>query len=120
MERKEKEMAETKTKRRVLVITAKDGSKWAIAGEVIAHNRALFYAKDDPDTTYKDEFEFTMTARHEMTDWAGNNMNFEDVKEFVRPYSPAPKVDLDAAWSDGFEEAEISAEIDLPVPEGIQ
>jgi RimJ/RimL family protein N-acetyltransferase len=103
------------TSKRCVIFDAKDGSRWAVAGEVIAHNRASYYAEDDPETTYEAEFEHTITDRYELIDWLGNNMNAEDVVDYavcVRPARPlgfcdvfgddetnAFAVDAEPAWN---------------------
>src|SRR5271154_2730554 len=63
-----------------LLFTSEDtGEQWALPKEVVAHNRALYYAKKDPETTYKEEFDFIMEDDYEAKDWFRNNMNPEDV-----------------------------------------
>jgi hypothetical protein len=55
------------------------GEQWALPKEVVAHNRALYYSKKDPDTTYKEEFDYVMRDDYEAIDWFRNNMDPEDV-----------------------------------------
>jgi hypothetical protein len=80
-------------------LTLSDGSVWAIDGHVVAHNRATYYAEKDPDTTYEDEYKFTMGDEFELTDWASNNMNWDDVKHTARQVKPAPLLDWEEEWA---------------------
>jgi hypothetical protein len=56
-----------------------DGHTWIFPASAVADNRAKYYAENDPDTTYAEEFEFTMSDNFELRDWFLNNMNFSDV-----------------------------------------
>jgi hypothetical protein len=51
------------------------GYVWVVPLEVIADNRATYYAEDG----YNEEFNFTMNDGYEALDWFLNNMNFSDV-----------------------------------------
>ena len=69
-----------------LVVTFSDNLRWKIPIEFIAKSRAAYYAKldserdgDDYDEVYKLELDFTLSDEFELTDWASNNMNWEDV-----------------------------------------
>ena len=55
-----------------------DGYKWAVKAEVVADNRAKYYADKDKDTTYQAEFDAAMSDDDELIDWMVNNMNFAD------------------------------------------
>lgn len=59
-----------------------DGSIYGYPLERIAHDRATYYAKNDPKTTYEREFEFVMEDDYEGIDWLQNNMNPKD-EDFV-------------------------------------
>jgi hypothetical protein len=63
---------------KVLKITD-SGFIWEVPGEAIAKNRATYYAARDKDTTYDDEFGFTMENDYELRDWFLNNMDWSDV-----------------------------------------
>lgn len=95
----------------MFVFSAQDGSQWAFAGEVVAANRATYYAKDDPDTTYQAEFDYALNDKYELHDWLGNNMNFEDFAKYVRPYKPAPPINLEKAWQS---EESTCTQMDVP------
>lgn len=55
------------------------GETWALPKEVVARDRAEYYVKKDPDTTYQQEFDYVMNDSYEAIDWFRNNMNPEDV-----------------------------------------
>lgn len=57
------------------------GYVWEVPAEVIAKNRAMFYADRDKDTTYDAEFEFAMGDDYELKDWFLGNMDWEDVEK---------------------------------------
>lgn len=89
------------------VITVNDGSKWGVPAEAIAENRAKYYAKIGPDTTYQEEFDAMMnwfdTGDFEFADWAKNNMDFSDVKDKAVKLSstPQPAIDWEECWVNG-------------------
>lgn len=87
-----------------LRVTMPDGSKWDVPARLIAENRAKHYA-DDPDSSYEEEYEFTMSDDFELKDWAANNMDWDDVKEFavkapIEPIEP----DFLEGWINGEKE----------------
>lgn len=64
---------------------------YRIPAEVIATDRATYFATHDtgddtPHTDpewqriYAEEIEYTLNDEYELTDWASNNMNWEDVE----------------------------------------
>ena len=65
---------------KVLWIKDENGIEWHIEAEAIAKNRASYYAEKYDDTTYDDEFEYTMGDSYDLSDWYFNNMDFADVK----------------------------------------
>lgn len=89
------------------VTTMTDGSKWGVPAEIIAQNRAEYYAEHDPDTTYQEEFDAMMqwfdTGDFEFEDWAQNNMNWSDVQNHAVMLEPAtqPLIDWDECWMNG-------------------
>lgn len=67
------------------------GFVWEVPAEAIAKNRATYYAERDKDTTYDDEFNFTMSDDFELRDWFFNNMDWDDVKGAAKlTATPAP------------------------------
>lgn len=87
-----------------LRITMTDGSKWDVPALLIAEDRAKYYAKVDPDTTYKEEFEFTMSDDFQLIDWAANNMDWDDVEKFAVKVADPPKPDFQESWINGEKE----------------
>lgn len=72
------------------------GFVWEIPLEVIAADRAKYYAERDKDTTYQDEFYYVMDDECEGIDWFENNMNWEDVaKEAKLVVTPGPLAEPD-------------------------
>jgi hypothetical protein len=80
-----------------LRVTMPDGSKWDVSAKVIAGNRAEYYADDDPDTSYDEEYE--------LQDWAANNMNWHEVKDIAKKAEiEPPAVDYQEGWVNGEKE----------------
>lgn len=79
-------------------VTFSNGEVWDIPAAVIADARAVYYEDRDPNTTYTDEFCFTMGDNSELLDWASNNMNWEDVKEEARLVSNPESIDYESEW----------------------
>jgi len=77
-----------------------DGSLWEVPVQVIADSR---------DEHYSDEGEDTIgfirgdgLGKFEIQDWAGNNMNWSDVKQYATQVFPAPKkIDWNDGWANG-------------------
>jgi hypothetical protein len=73
----------------------KGGYTFQVDLAAVAHNRADYYGKHDPepdyDTTYKSEYEFTMTDTFEAIDWFYNNMNWSDIPAENKRLSETPK-----------------------------
>ena len=72
---------------------------WVVPVDVIADNRAKYFAERDSDTTYEEEFNYTMSSQYEINDWAKNNMRWSDVQKFAR------KLGNKSLTEDDFEEA---------------
>lgn len=88
-----------------LRITMPDGSKYDVPAKIIAENRAKYYADIDPDTTYEEEYEFTMTDSYELKDWAANNMNWDEVKAHaVKVPAEKKEPDYQEGWINGEKE----------------
>jgi hypothetical protein len=68
------------------------GFVWEVPAEAIAKNRASYYAENDKDTTYDEEFNFTMGDNYELRDWFFNNMDWDDVESVAKLVaSPTPR-----------------------------
>ncbi|KKN60230.1 hypothetical protein LCGC14_0534290 [marine sediment metagenome] len=86
-----------------LRVTMPDGSTWHVPADLIANDRAHYYAtKENGQETYDEEYKFTLEDNTELIDWAINNMNWADVKEFAF-LVPRLKVDVDyqEGWVNG-------------------
>lgn len=77
-----------------------DGSRYRIPAQFIAEHRARYYAEKDGGTdTYADELAFTLSSNYELTDWAGGNMDWEDVAAVaVKVEEPEP-LDMQEQWN---------------------
>lgn len=71
-----------------LYIEFSNGEVWRIPAEVIAEQRAEYYAdrEEEPGTEewkelFQEEMEFTLNNEYELKDWASNNMNWVHVKD---------------------------------------
>lgn len=75
------------------------GFVWDVPAEAIAKNRATYYADNDKDTSYDEEFAFTMGSKFELRDWFFNNMDWDDVKDVAKlvktPDLSAPRLSAD-------------------------
>lgn len=82
-----------------------DGSKWAFPLEVVARNRAAHYAREFDGDVERSLIEDTMplfeAEHYEATEWASNNMDWDDVKDQAYLLSPAPDHDFVEAWING-------------------
>lgn len=87
----------------VFRVEMEDGSKWDVPVQAIADSR---------DENYKDEAEDTVGSirrgrldGYEINDWAGNNMNWSDVKDYaVRAEVKPKKIDWEDGWANGEKE----------------
>lgn len=77
-----------------------DGSVWAVPVQVIADNRDENYREDDEDTI--GSIRDGGLSHNEIYDWAGNNMNWSEVKEWaVKASVTRTPVDWDEGWANG-------------------
>lgn len=73
------------------------GYIWHIPAEAIAKHRATYYAANDPDTNYDEEYKYTLESDEELNDWFLNNMNLSDVEGgavLIKQPSPSLQPDL--------------------------
>jgi len=90
-----------------LRVAMPDGSVWDVPAKIIADNRAKYYAEIDPDTTYEGEFDFTMTDRYELKDWAANNMDWDEVEKYATKAAdrrPMTADEFQEGWVNGEKE----------------
>ena len=81
-----------------------DGSKWDVPAKLVADSRAKHY-DSDPDSSYKEEFEYTMGSDYELKDWATGNMNWDEVEhKAVRVKEVEEEVDFQEGWLNGEKE----------------
>lgn len=81
-----------------LQATMPDGSIWQIPASFIADQRAQYYAAQEGPQVYEEEFNHALRDDDEITDWAANNMNWEDVQaQASRIAEPSPP-DYAAEW----------------------
>lgn len=92
---------------RYLEFTFPDGSRWRVPARLIAEDRAQYYAKTDPDTTYDAECAFTLGDRSELTDWFFNNMDPEDVQAHAEQVQPPEPL----SFADGVRHDETHTEV---------
>lgn len=90
--------------------TVKDptGAKWVIPVSVIVKHRAEFYVDNAPYMDLKKALEDTISVfnayQYIIHDWASENMNWDDVKEFalkVKTVEEKPKIDWQNVWVNG-------------------
>jgi len=80
-----------------------DYSIWQVPAHVIAKNYAEYYTSQDPDYTYQEHYEACLQS--ELIDWAENNMNWDDVKEFASKVEEPEEVDWQQdGWTNGEKE----------------
>jgi hypothetical protein len=94
-----------------LIITFSDGSRWAIPAEIIAKQRAAWYALHDIGGTItpeneaeyerieQEEIEHALRDDYEITDWASNNMNWSDVEKHAARISEPKPADYASEYS---------------------
>lgn len=83
-----------------ITIEFNNGSVYAIPVSAIAEDRADFYTKKNPNTTYQKEYDFVMRDDFEAIDWFQNNMNWCDIKHKVECLVPPVPFDPELAWND--------------------
>lgn len=75
-----------------------DGSKWGVPVEVIARNRAAYYAHEfdgDVERSLKeDTLPLFESDDYDVEDWASNNMNWSDVAQHAKKIQEAPAPDF--------------------------
>jgi hypothetical protein len=91
-------------------VTMPDGSVWAVPAELVAENRARYYATRDTsassgeafDHAYGRELEIALRQHDDLIDWGENNMNWEDVQpNATMIVTPDSHVDYQEGWVNG-------------------
>ena len=82
------------------IIEAENGEEWSIPVRVIAENRAKYYASKGLvfEEVLKDTDEY-FSFDHYLNDWACNNMNWDEVKEFAKKVKEPSAEDLQEMWT---------------------
>jgi hypothetical protein len=84
---------------RFLVVGFPDGTRWAIPELTIAESRAAHYADDEERSLNEDTLPFFRKSPGEMSEWAANNMDWEDVEsDAIQLESEKPQCDRDDEW----------------------
>jgi len=98
-----------------LRVTMPDGSQYDVPADIIASNRAAYYAERDTKTTcgakydkaFKEEYDYTLDNDDEIMDWSANNMNWSDVKSLAKKVEDSGKLsaeDFQEGWVNGEKE----------------
>ena len=87
----------------VFRVEMEDGSKWDVPVQAIVDSRDEYYRDDQEDTVAMVR---KSLETYEIHDWAGNNMNWDEVEAFA---VPAPvrvfkKPDYQEGWCNGEKE----------------
>lgn len=107
--------------KKYLRVTMPDGSKWDVPAQIIADQRARYYAKhdtvsdidpagqkpgDEPyDSIYAVELDYAMKSDYELKDWAANNMQWLDVSQHATMVECDRNVaDINDGWVNGNKE----------------
>lgn len=93
--------------KKYLRVTMPDGSKWDVPAQIIASNRARYYAKldsgEESGEPYNTIYALELSADDdELIDWAANNMNWNDVEGCAtRIETPSIAPDYQEGWVNG-------------------
>lgn len=104
--------------KRTFVVTMPNGERWGVPAEIIAINKADYYAKIDPNTTWQVEYDVMLywfdRKNYEFVDWAKDNMDWDDVKDyaFLLPSPGTKDVNWQEGWVNGDYEFVTSKEAD--------
>lgn len=83
-------------------VTMPDGSRWDVPVQAIADSRDENYQDDKEDTIAF--IRAKSLGRGEIEDWAVNNMNWDDVKEYATQAVKPEEPDLQDGWVNGEKE----------------
>lgn len=91
-----------------LSVRMPDNSIWHVPVEVIARNRAQYYANEFDDDVEKSLAEDTIPlfseSSYNIEDWAANNMNWSDVRDVAFKVEVPGLVDYQEGWINGEKE----------------
>jgi len=96
-----------------LYVEMPNGEWWKLPCAIIASDRAMYFSKryaeknglnfEEQQKVYKTEYKYTMNDEYEIFDWASNNMNWTDVKDFAICVgsSPLNQREFQKGWING-------------------
>jgi hypothetical protein len=91
-------------KKQFLQVTMPDGTKWNVPVDIIARNRAMYYASSFGNDVQRSLNEDTLPlfegSVQEIHDWATTNMDWRDVSG-VACKVHEPFVDYEEGWLNG-------------------
>lgn len=83
-------------------VTMPDGSQWDVPVQLIADSRDKHFADEREDTVALCR---TSHDSYEIVDWAGNNMNWKDVRRYAVAIPPRKDAtDFQTGWTNGEKE----------------
>lgn len=90
---------------KVLTVEMRDGSVWCVPVDVIARNRAEYYAHEFGGDVTRSMVEDTMllfdSDDYEVEEWAVIFMKWRDVESQAKVLQGAPQVDFQEGWMNG-------------------
>ena len=96
-----------------LEVTMKNGEVWRVPASIIAMERAIYYIEhdiksgdvkeEDRDEALDQEYMNGYEDNYNITDWAGNNMNWSDIKDKAirMPTPPLTDKQYEEDWQNG-------------------
>lgn len=95
-----------------LRVTMSDGSQWDVPAQLIAEDRARYYAAldvkrgdaTDFDKAFAEEVADALNDDDELLDWAPNNMNWSDVSDQAVLVGDRPDTNFQEDWCNGEKE----------------
>lgn len=92
--------------RKYMTITMSDGSIWGVPTEMIAKNRAEYYAREFAHNNIErslqeDTLPLFNKDEYEIEDWAVGNMDWEDFDGFQVKLEDAPPPNFQEEWITG-------------------
>jgi hypothetical protein len=99
-------MATMKELPKYLTVKQSDGSVWGVPVEMIARNRAEFYASEFDGDVEQSLQEDTLplfrdNGNYEISSWAVGNMDWDDFDGHQVQLSPPQPVDFQEGWLSG-------------------
>ena len=68
-----------------IIITLDDFRVVSIDAHLVAHDRAEYYSKNDTDTSYQEEYDYSIGDNFELVDWLFNNMDWFELSLTLEP-----------------------------------